>query len=187
MNLPPEVDGVVEADSPAALDPETRDQPGAAGQGLQMDSQVRKAIEDAAQDCLMNYYRKRGWTVTDTRQNRPYDAVVDKGPERIYLEAKGTQSRGDCVIVSRNEVNHARQHPGACVMGAWSGMRVVDGVVDRGAGDFRILPFSPPLAPTIRTYVPVISTGCFLETPSDHDQAALQHALARLPLASHRL
>jgi hypothetical protein len=91
----------------------------------------------------MNYYRDRGWIVTDTRHNRPYDAVADKGMERIYLEAKGTQSRGDSVIVTPNEVNHARQHPGECVMGIWSDMKLVDGVMDRGSGKFRILPFSP--------------------------------------------
>jgi hypothetical protein len=138
----PDVDGLVEAGSPAAMF-ETRDRPGAVGQGLQMDPEVRKAIEDAAQDRLMNHYRDLGWTVTDTRQNRPYDAVADNGTERIYLEAKGTQSQGDSVIVTPNEVQHARRHPGACVMGVWSGMSVVDGVVDRKAGDFRILPFRP--------------------------------------------
>jgi hypothetical protein len=108
-----------------------------------MDPAVRKAIEDAAQDRLMNYYRDRGWAVTDTRLNRPYDAVADNGTERIYLEAKGTQSGGDSVIVTRNEVHHARQHPGECVMGVWSGMRIADGMVDRTAGHFKILPFSP--------------------------------------------
>lgn len=139
----PELDGLVGSDFMMALDAEALDRPGAAGQGLQMDPAVRKAIEDAAQDRLMNYYRDRGWAVTDTRQNRPYDAVADKGTERTYLEAKGTQSRGDSVIVTRNEVDHARQHAGVCVIGIWSDMKLVDGVVDRGAGDFRVLPFSP--------------------------------------------
>lgn len=133
----------IEADSSLALNSEAADRPGAAGQGLQMDAEVRKAIEDTAQDRLMSYFRDRGWTVTDTRQNRPYDAVADKGAERIYLEAKGTQSRGDSVILTRNEVYHARHHPGAWVMGVWSDVKLVDGVVDRRSGKFRVLPFSP--------------------------------------------
>jgi hypothetical protein len=119
------------------------DEPGARGQGLQMEPEARKAIENAAQDRLMRYYRDRGWTVTDTRQNRPYDAAAVRDTERIYLEAKGTQSRGDSVIVTRNEVDHARQHPGLCTMGVWSGMRITDGAVDPEAGVFRILPFNP--------------------------------------------
>ena len=81
--------------------------------------------------------------VTDTRQNRPYDAEAVRGAERIYLEAKGTQSTGDSVIVTRNEVNHAHQHPGLCWMGVWSGMRITDGVVDPDAGTFRVLSFNP--------------------------------------------
>ncbi|MDR7083149.1 hypothetical protein J2X01_002442 [Arthrobacter ginsengisoli] len=122
---------------------EARDLAGAGGQGLQMDADVRRAIENAAQDRLMRHYRDRGWTVTDTRQNRPYDAVAVRDTERIYLEAKGTQSKGDSVIVTRNEVGHARQHPGLCMMGVWSGMRLVDGEVDPRAGDFRIIDFDP--------------------------------------------
>lgn len=108
-----------------------------------MDAEIRRAIENAAQDRLMLHYRDRGWTVTDTRQNRPYDAEAVKDAERIYLEAKGTQSRGDSVIVTRNEVDHARQYPGLCMMGVWSGMRITDGVVDPEEGTFRILPFNP--------------------------------------------
>lgn len=134
----PEIPGEVDADLA-----EAGDLPGAEGQGLQMDAEVRRAIENAAQDRLMRYYRDLGWTVTDTRHNRPYDAEAVRGADRVYLEAKGTQSRGDSVIVTRNEVDHARQYAGLCMMGVWSGMRLVDGEVDPEAGDFRILPFNP--------------------------------------------
>ena len=122
---------------------ESRDAPGAGGQGLQMDADVRKAVENAAQDRLMCYYRERGWTVTDTRQNRPYDAVAVRSGETIYLEAKGTQSKGETVIVTPNEVEHARQNPGLCMMGVWSGIRLLDGSVDPEEGDFTIFPFNP--------------------------------------------
>jgi hypothetical protein len=120
---------------------QNQDRPTAQGQGLQMDPEVRKALEDAAQRRLMSHYRDLGWTVTDTRHNRPYDAEADRGGERIYLEAKGTQSRGESVIVTRNEVDHARKHPGRCWMGVWSGMRITDGTVDPEAGTFRVLAF----------------------------------------------
>ncbi|MGN6405687.1 DUF3883 domain-containing protein [Sinomonas sp.] len=119
------------------------DAPSATGQGLQMDPEARRAIEDAAQERLMRHYRERGWTVTDTRQGHPYDAIAVRGDERVYLEAKGTQSRGDSVIVTRNEVDHARRHPGLCVMGVWSGMRFKDGELDPEAGHFRTLAFNP--------------------------------------------
>lgn len=120
------------------------DEPGAPGQGLQMDPEIRKAIEDAAQDRLMQHYRDEGWNVTDTRHNRPYDAEAIKGDERVYLEAKGTQSKGETVIVTRNEVEHARLHPGLCMMGIWSEMRLTrENAVDPESGVFNILQFDP--------------------------------------------
>ncbi|MGO4589685.1 DUF3883 domain-containing protein [Micrococcaceae bacterium Sec5.1] len=119
------------------------DLPGARGQGKQMDAEIRRVIENAAQDRLMGLYVEQGWTVTDTRLNHPYDALAVKGNERIYLEAKGTQSRGESVIVTRNEVNHARRHPGSCVMGVWSGIRFVGGEIDPDSGEFITLDFSP--------------------------------------------
>ncbi|BCW11498.1 hypothetical protein NtRootA4_25620 [Arthrobacter sp. NtRootA4] len=119
------------------------DLPDARGQGVQMDAAIRRTIENAAQDRLMKEYRDQGWTVTDTRLNSPYDALAVKGTEKIYLEAKGTQSQGKSVILTRNEVKHARLHPGTCVIGIWSGMRLVDGEVDPSVGDFRVLDFNP--------------------------------------------
>ncbi|WP_427019175.1 protein NO VEIN domain-containing protein (plasmid) [Pseudarthrobacter sp. P1] len=159
----PETAGAVEADLP-----EARDLPGAGGQGLQMDADIRRAIENAAHDRLMRHYRNAGWTVTDTRQNHPYDAAADRATERIYLEAKGTQSRGNSVIVTRNEVDHAGHHPGLCKMGVWSGMRLVDGAVDPEAGVFRILPFNPDDG-QLR---PATSIGRFPATPHDDGWSA---------------
>lgn len=120
------------------------DLPGRSGQGVQMNAQIRKAIEDAAQDRLMTLYSERGWTVTDTRSSRPYDAEAVKGNERLYLEAKGTQSKGESVIVTRNEVAHARLYAGQCRMGIWSGIRLEpDGTVDPRSGTFDEVAFEP--------------------------------------------
>jgi hypothetical protein len=122
---------------------EAEDAPSRHGQGRQLDARIRKLIEDAAQDRLMRYFSDAGWAVTDTRHNRPYDAEAVKGGKTMYLEAKGTQSRGETVIVTRNEVDHARSHPRAVVMGVWSGIRFAYGEVDPTAGEFRLLDFDP--------------------------------------------
>lgn len=66
-----------------------------------------------------------------------------QGTEEIYLEAKGTQSAGRSVILTRKEVEHARRHPGQCRIGVWSGMRLIDGVVDSEAGTFRVIDLEP--------------------------------------------
>src|SRR5699024_2815327 len=78
------------------------------GQGREADSVRRKAIEDAAQDWLMQHYRDAGWMVRDTRFSGPYDAVATRYGQKLYLESKGTQSSGEAVFVTRGEIEHAR-------------------------------------------------------------------------------
>jgi hypothetical protein len=125
-------------------------------------SNRQKKIEDAAQNRLMEHYRVLGWIVTDTRHGKPCDAeprrsgpwVVSTGgittPSRLdsdevlYLEAKGTQSAGSTVLVTRGEVDHARTNPGRCMMGIWAGIEFDnDGEVDLLSGSFQVIPFSP--------------------------------------------
>ena len=114
------------------------------GQSILRDAERRKKIEDAAQERLMEYYRSEGWTVTDTRYGNPFDALATKGDETLYLEAKGTQSNGYTVRVTRGEVDHARLNQGNCVMGVWVGTRFDSfGEIDPEAGSLIILPFEP--------------------------------------------
>ncbi|MFD4779719.1 protein NO VEIN domain-containing protein [Rhodococcus qingshengii] len=114
------------------------------GQGFAVNAAQRKAIEDAAQDWLMQHYRDEGWKVRDTRYSGPYDAVATKNGQMLYLEAKGTQSSGNAVFLTRGEVEHARRHPGDCVIGIWSGMRFTDdGEVDQEEGETLIMSFEP--------------------------------------------
>ncbi|WP_247604061.1 protein NO VEIN domain-containing protein [Gordonia paraffinivorans] len=135
----------------------TERKPGSGGQGITIDPLKRKKIEDAAQNRLMSYFADRGWNVVDTRFGSPYDAVATKGPQVLYLEAKGTQSSGDTVFVTRGEVRHARANKGRCVLGIWSSMQFDDnGEIDTTAGTFRILPFEPDddhLTPTQYVYL----------------------------------
>lgn len=114
------------------------------GQTYVTSAAQRKAIEDAAQDWLMQHYRDEGWTVRDTRYSGPYDATASKDGQTLYLEAKGTQSSGEAVFVTRGEVEHARKHHGDCVIGIWSGMRFTsEGRIDPDEGETIIMPFEP--------------------------------------------
>ncbi|TIC83618.1 DUF3883 domain-containing protein [Nocardioides sp. GY 10113] len=115
-----------------------------AGQGRESDPEVRLAVEMAAQQRLMRHYEVRGWKVVDTHLGAPYDAVAMKGSETMYLEAKGTQSAGTTVLVTRGEVEHALKHPGQCVIGVWSGMKLDhEQQVLPDSGAFRVMPFQP--------------------------------------------
>ena len=113
-------------------------------QGWQSDPIRRRKVELACQHRLMDHYRGLGWTVEDTHIGHPYDALATRGGERLFLEAKGTETDGVAVLVTPGEVNHARNNPGSCIMGIWSGIRFTpNDEVDAAAGDFRVIPFDP--------------------------------------------
>ena len=134
---PAQRDGLAPGEEPVySLDP--------SGQGRQFDLEVRLKVEMAAHERLMDHYRSRGWVVKDTHSGSPYDALATKGTATLYLEAKGTQSAGTSVLVTRGEVEHARAHPGQCFVGIWSGIDIDEsGAVRTDSGEFRVLPFVP--------------------------------------------
>lgn len=109
-----------------------------------MDPLRRKKVEDAAQGRLMKHYRDEGWRVRDTHIGHPYDAVATKDGQLVYLEAKGTETTGAGVLVTRGEVEHARQNPGSCVLGILSNIRFLPGGdVDPESGDFALHDWNP--------------------------------------------
>ncbi|MBQ1057669.1 DUF3883 domain-containing protein [Micromonospora sp. C32] len=117
---------------------------GAPRQGWQLDPVRRRKVEDAAQDRLMAHFRDRGWIVQDVRFGNPYDAMASKNDQTLWLEAKGTETKGASVIVSRNEVQWAREHVGDCVLGILSDVVfTADGEVDPASGTFRIFTWNP--------------------------------------------
>lgn len=114
------------------------------GQGRRLDAVLRKQIEDLAQDRLTALYKDDNWEIEDLRQGDPFDAKATKADEVIYLEAKGTTTAGERVIVTRNEVAFARGHPGECVMGIVSGIQLSsDGDVDETTGELRLYVWEP--------------------------------------------
>lgn len=116
------------------------------GQGQAADVDERRKVELAAQERLAAHYRALGWRVCDTHLNSPYDLLATRGDETLYLEAKGTRSAGETVLVTRGEVEHARMHPSECFMGIWSGIVLDENdEVRPDCGEFRVIPFDPDL------------------------------------------
>jgi nucleoid DNA-binding protein len=108
------------------------------GQGRRLDAKLRKEIEDLAQARLTRLYEDEGWKVEDLRYGNPFDAKATKGNDTLYLEAKGTVTDGERVIVTRGEVAWARSHPAACIMGVLSGLTLQqDGSIDPTSGTMR--------------------------------------------------
>ena len=127
-----------------ATPPPGSQKPAREGQGRLLDAKLRKQIEDLAQDRLADHYSDNGWTVEDLRYGNPFDAKATKDGAVVYLEAKGTTTAGRCVIVTRNEVAFAREHPGQCVMGLVSGITLTaEGDVEPSSGKLVIYAWEP--------------------------------------------
>ena len=92
----------------------------------------------------MEHFRKDGWTVQDVRFGNPYDAVATKDGRTLWLEAKGTETSGASIIVSRNEVEWAQAQPGNCILGILSDVTFLpNGEVDGSSGTFRLFTWNP--------------------------------------------
>lgn len=82
------------------------------GQGFLVSQAVRKAVEVYATDWAARYYRAQGWMVTDVGASEPYDLHCTRGLTELHVEVKGTTTFGETIILTRNEVAHAKKaHP----------------------------------------------------------------------------
>jgi|694.fasta_scaffold12389_14 hypothetical protein len=80
------------------------------GQGFQLDTKLRKAIEDHAMKEATNYFELLGYDVANVSARRPYDLQCVKGKTHLYVEVKGTQSTGESVFLTAGEVRFAVKH-----------------------------------------------------------------------------
>lgn len=80
------------------------------GQGFQVDQDVKLKVEARAMTAAAEFYSPN-WEVEDVHGNQSYDLVCRRGGEEKHVEVKGTTTSGAEVILTRNEVKHAREYP----------------------------------------------------------------------------
>ena len=80
------------------------------GQGFQLDQQVKVAVEALAMNMATEFYSK-AWIVEDVHGTESYDLICSRRDEVKHVEVKGTTTDGAEVILTPNEVKHAREHP----------------------------------------------------------------------------
>jgi hypothetical protein len=95
-------------------------------QGFQVDSKKRKKIELFAMEKAMKEYRELGYDVSDHSKSRPYDLHCAKGTEELFIEVKGTQTSGEEVLLTKNEVEFAKSHKEQMVLYIVSGIKLND-------------------------------------------------------------
>jgi hypothetical protein len=84
--------------------------PSAAGDvpPLMRDALARKAVELRAMQVAMEHLRKSWSEVADVSATESYDVRCRSKGSELHVEVKGTTSNGASVVVTRNEVEHAR-------------------------------------------------------------------------------
>ena len=79
------------------------------GQGFQLDQDVKVAVEAHAMNMATEFYGE-DWDVEDVHGTESYDLVCRRGDEVKHVEVKGTTTDGAEVILTPNEVRHAREN-----------------------------------------------------------------------------
>jgi hypothetical protein len=79
------------------------------GQGRQMDSRKRRAIEDRAMLVCREQYEGEGFKMTDTSKTHPYDYVAVNETDRRHVEVKGCTGTLSSVSVTSGEIRAARE------------------------------------------------------------------------------
>lgn len=82
------------------------------GQGYSMNAKQRQAIEHYAMQKAKAFYEEQGYRVVDVSTTHSYDLFCKSpGGQELHVEVKGTTSDGTQILLTPNEVNHARNYP----------------------------------------------------------------------------
>lgn len=96
----------------------------AIGQGFAVSAKVRRAIEARAMALASAYYSSRWPSVEDVSRQESYDlCCTDIAGVDLHVEVKGTTGRGDRILLTPLEVEHARSYP-RCELFIASGITV---------------------------------------------------------------
>jgi hypothetical protein len=84
----------------------------ARGQGFILDKKLRLALEAYAMDAAKTYFKSKGFLWEDHSKNHPYDLRCSRGKEVLYVEVKGTQTKGEQIFLTNGEVKFADSQNG---------------------------------------------------------------------------
>jgi hypothetical protein len=97
----------VAAESP--LDAEARSVRSVFGQGYGLSKAERDAVEKRAMALAAEYFVSCNWDARDVSKNHSFDFECTRGREILRVEVKGTTSSGEEIVLTKNEVELARQ------------------------------------------------------------------------------
>jgi hypothetical protein len=102
--------------SAAAVSAAERFRKRADGQGFAISPKLRLAIEAFAMAKAKAHFEAKGYAVADVSKRECYDLRCERSGQSLYVEVKGTQSSGEEVLLTPNEVAHARERKESMVL-----------------------------------------------------------------------
>ena len=132
---PPEIEDALNASAVAAGKRPRR-------QGFMQSAVVRRALELRAMDLARTELSASGYTnFEDVSLTESFDFRCELDGQEIHVEVKGTTSRGERVLLTRNEVAHAREWFPHVVLAVVHGITVSDasGTITAAGGTTRIV------------------------------------------------
>jgi hypothetical protein len=83
--------------------------------GFQTGRDMGVAVEVLAMNAATEFYSAQGWTVQDVQGIEGYDLVCRRGDEVRRVEVKGTMRGGAEIMLTPNELRHAREDENAAL------------------------------------------------------------------------
>jgi hypothetical protein len=114
-------------------------------QGFNPDAESRIALEEFSMRRAIAYFQSLGFAVEDVSKTEPYDLHCTRlGQLDLRVEVKGTTGDGRRILLTPNEVEHARENSGNVVLFIASGITeaVLSGEPE-ASGTYRELVINP--------------------------------------------
>jgi hypothetical protein len=123
----------------ASEPPPVRSGLGKHGQGRLQDAVLRSLIDAYAMQLAVAHFKERGWQVTDVSAFEPFDLRCTQDSRELHVEVKGSTTAARSVMLTRNEVQHARDYPDTALFVA-STIEIVDveGTRTASGGNIRV-------------------------------------------------
>ncbi len=103
-------------------------------QGFQSDVEVRLMIESYAMEICRNHFSSKGYEVEDVSATRPFDLIIRKDRKSQLVEVKGTQTAGEAIILTKNEVELSRAEGKRMVLFIVHSITTNNKTVKKGSG-----------------------------------------------------
>jgi hypothetical protein len=115
------------------------EKPRAGGQGFSVTPEVRRAIESYAMQRATQFFMEKGYDVKDTSRGNPFDLFCTNGTDELFVEVKGTRTRGETVMLTKNEVGFARKNRERMVLFILHSLHVTsDGGIRINGGEYEV-------------------------------------------------